>query len=380
MEQISEQQSLNCLEMFAGAGGLALGLHQAGFKHVNLIEWNKSAVQTLKLNHKLLNIHPDNILENDARFINYSRFMGKIDLLSGGPPCQPFSTSGRNLGPDDDRNMFPVFLDVIGYVMPKAILIENVKGLVREKFKFYFQYILKRIQFPHLEIGPNQEWTDHYNRLKTAKEKDFLDEEQYVVTYQVIDTADYGVPQRRQRVLIVGLRKDLFSKPFRLPKSHSINNLLRDQWVTGEYWRRHGISSEQYSGPNSQRTYQHAVDVSCLKPWLTVRDAIGDLPNPVERGMNELIPNHTQHPGARIYKSHVGSYYDFPAKALKAGTNGTPGGENMVRIPGEINSVRYFTTSSFWLHRWHAFSVLSSASLSLLELRILGHHSNSGDC
>jgi len=81
-----------------------------------------------------------------------------------------------------------------------------------------------------------------------------------------------------------------------------------------------------------------------LKPWLTVRDAIGDLPNPVERGMNELIPNHTQHPGARIYKSHVGSYYDFPAKALKAGTNGTPGGENMVRIPGEINSVRYFTT------------------------------------
>ncbi len=285
-------------------------------------------------------------MECDAQTIDFSQFIHKVDLLAGGPPCQPFSTGGLNAGPKDPRNMFPVFLDAIRKVMPKAFLIENVRGLVRAKFQDYFDYILKRAQFPYLQLKPDEDWQEHLGRLKKAQTKDFSNCEQYDVTYHVVDTADYGVPQRRERVLIVGFRRDIPSTPFALPKTHTKANLMREQWVTGEYWIRHRISPEQYSGPKLRRTSKNikATISEDVKAWRTVRDAISDLPMAAQRGSPEILANHTQHPGARGYRCHTGSYYDFPAKALKAGTHGTPGGENMLRISETPDEFRYFTT------------------------------------
>ncbi|KAB8144889.1 DNA (cytosine-5-)-methyltransferase [Chloroflexia bacterium SDU3-3] len=341
--------NLTCLELFAGTGGLALGIHSSGFKPLALIELNEFAVQTLKKNSKsALGISPEHILEKDALSIDYSEFTNRIDLLSGGPPCQPFSTGGRKLGPNDHRNMFPTFIDVVAKTRPKAVLIENVKGLVRQCFREYLDYILKRLQFPSHTMKDNHTWYDHYKELCCLRESDFADEEQYIVTHQLIDTADFGVPQRRERVIISAFRKDLGIKPFTLTATHSKEALLYDQWVSKVYWERHNIQPSQDHLGIRERLLVSSHQANFLKeegiqPWRTVRDALNNMPEPSPRGEEPSLLNHIQHPGARTYKSHIGSFWDYPSKALKAGTHGTPGGENMLRIDKD-GSVRYFTT------------------------------------
>lgn len=340
---------LTSLELFAGAGGLALGIHAAGFQHVALVEWDKFTADTLRDNsERVLDMDPALVLNVDARSIDYEQFAGKIELLSGGPPCQPFSTGGRNKSYADLRNMFPVFLDAVASVRPKAILIENVRGLLRRNFSDYYDYILKRLQFPLQRAAENEDWQAHYERLLKTAETEFADEEQYLVTYQLLDTADYGVPQRRERVFICAFRKDLGIEPFRMKPTHSKDALLIDQWITGDYWERHGISSYDYLGPRDKKVLEtirnRFLESEERSPWRTVRDAVGDLPEPVLRGRKEKIPNHIQHPGARIYEGHTGSFFDYPAKALKAGTHGTPGGENILRVSNDGEVVRYFTT------------------------------------
>lgn len=340
--------NLTSLELFAGAGGLALGSHEAGFRHVSLIEWNKHAIETLRENsRKVLDIDPEVVLHTDAREVDYQNFVGKIDLLTGGPPCQPFSTAGRNKGPNDSRDMFPVLLDAVSVIMPKAIIIENVRGLLRAKFKDYFDYIILRLRFPLLTLNPYEKWSDHLLRLRRTTENEFLDNEQYVVNHQVIDTADFGIPQRRIRVIFTAFRRDLNIPPFELQPTHSRAALLSQQWITNEYWERHNIAPYNYLGSTDMKLVQRLRKTGLTNgalPWVTVRDAIGDLPEPVARGEQELILNHVQHPGARIYKGHIGSYWDYPAKALKAGTHGTPGGENILRVNSDGSEVRYFTT------------------------------------
>ena len=127
----TSKETLTSLELFAGAGGLALGIHKAGFKTMGVIEREKKAVETLKINvPKVLGLSPEGIISQDARLVNYKDYAGKIDLLAGGPPCQPFSNSGRNRGYLDERDGFPIILDAIGDILPKAVLIENVRGLL----------------------------------------------------------------------------------------------------------------------------------------------------------------------------------------------------------------------------------------------------------
>lgn len=183
--------------------------------------------------------------------------------------------------------------------------------------------------------------------MQQVKPNDFADYEQYEVDYQLVDTADFGVPQRRERIVIASFRRDLAIKPVKLEKTHSKEALLIDQWVNQSYWNRHGISPNDYLSKTDRKSLeriQKNLSVSNgYLPWVTIRDAIKDLPDPVPRGYQEHFPNHIQHPGARTYRCHIGSFYDYPAKALKAGTHGTPGGENMVRVPPD-DAVRYFTT------------------------------------
>jgi DNA (cytosine-5)-methyltransferase 1 len=338
---------LTSLELFAGAGGIALGVHQANFAHVGLIEINTFAAQTLRYNSQnVLGIDSELVINCDASMVNYHSYAGNVDFLTGGPPCQPFSNAGKKLGPDDNRNTFPVFFNAMSIIRPKAILIENVKGLLQKEVRDYFNYILKCLQYPLLRMQESETWQEHFSRLQAAHESDFLDDEQYIVDYQLVDTADYGIPQRRERVIIFAFRRDLGIQPFKLLATHSKQALLWSQWVTGEYWDKYNIPPEDCLGTSDRQIVnelKNKLTHGAELPWKTVRDALHDLPEPVLRGQKEIIPNHIQHPGARIYPNHIGSYWDYPAKALKAGTHGTPGGENMLRINRE-GSVRYFTT------------------------------------
>jgi DNA (cytosine-5)-methyltransferase 1 len=351
-KKTQKDEALTALEMCAGAGGLSLGVHRAGFRHLALIENDNHAAETLRRNcPSLLDINPDIVIEEDAAKVDFRPFVGEVDLLSGGPPCPPFSIGGKGVGYDDPRNVFPAIFDALALLMSKAVFIENVKGLLRPRFKEAFEYIKKRIQFPHCRIRKGEQWHDHYARLLKVKDADFLDDEQYVVGAQLIDTADYGAPQRRERVFITAFRRDLGLDYIQLEPTHSRQALLVDQWITREYWERHKISGKpprDHLGKTDLRILEGieknpALAETRRAPWVTVREALHGLPEPVPRGVEPTFPNHIQHPGARTYPNHSGSFLDYPAKALKAGVNGTPGGENILRVSSN-GKVRYFTT------------------------------------
>lgn len=145
-------------------------LHQADFLHSALIEWNPHAVKTLKLNcQDQLGIADMTIHHIDARDFDPTPYESKVELLAGGPPCQPFSTGGKNLAHLDQRDMFSHFLDAMKVVRPKAILIENVRELLRPRFEDYFQYILLRIMFPYAVSGsrPFKEELSHLKKLSS---------------------------------------------------------------------------------------------------------------------------------------------------------------------------------------------------------------------
>lgn len=347
---ISKRQ-LNSLELFAGAGGLALGVHGAGFQLLEVIERDKRAVETLRTNsRRVFGLDPAKIASQDAREFPYKKYAGQVDLMAGGPPCQPFSNSGSNRGELDPRDGFPIFLDAIGDVLPRAVLIENVRGLLRTRFADYVHYIEQRMRLPLLRAQAGEGWRKHYDRLCSVSDMDVPARQRYVVKHFLVDAADYGVPQRRERVFFVAFRADLGVASFDVPPTHSKEALLHAQFVTGDYWRKHKMEPRTaHLGESLKRRLRIMAEkplAAGLKPWVTVRDAIRDLPPPVPRGAPEEILNHTQHPGARIYAGHIGSFLDLPAKALKAGTHGTPGGENMLRddANGKRMRPRYFST------------------------------------
>lgn len=344
--------SLSSIELFAGAGGLAMGVSLAGFQSRSVVEWDKWACDTVRQNqqlgHPLVRDWP--VVEGDVRdWID--RFAPEhqgshLDLVAGGPPCQPFSMGGKHRAHQDSRDMFPVTVEVIRRLKPRAFIVENVKGLTRSSFHNYYQYILSQLEFPELNRKPDESWTDHHQRLqqfKTAKKRGAMG-----LTYNLVATlvnaANYGVPQKRERVFIVGFRNDLPAHWSFPRETHALDALLHDQWVTGEYWDRHRISTRLR--PAMAET--HAKTVSRLRglgllptraPWRTVRDALVGLPDP-EKSEGDVL-NHRFQGGARTYPGHTGSPMDLPAKTLKAGDHGVPGGENMmVRDDG---SVRYFT-------------------------------------
>jgi DNA (cytosine-5)-methyltransferase 1 len=159
-----------------------------------------------------------------------------------------------------------------------------------------------------------------------------------------VNAANYGVPQKRERVIIVGFRSDLGLEWSFPEATHTLDSLLVDQWVTGDYWERHRIAKRKrpvlqlrLGGRVERLKYENELFGS--EPWRTVRDAISDLPDP-EKAPSR-IANHQHNPGARSYVGHSGSPLDEPAKTLKAGDHGVPGGENTLLTPD--GQVRYFT-------------------------------------
>lgn len=327
------------VELFAGGGGLLLGSSLAGVKHIAAAEWNRWACTTIREN--AANDYPltrgIEVFEGDVRSIDWSTIPGadQVDVVTGGPPCQPFSLGGVARNADDPRDMFPATTAVIEKLRPRAFVIENVKGLTRSSFSDYFEFTKLRLQHPELRSRDGESWIDHFTRLQrehTAVRSDL----RYHLVTALVDAADFGVPQRRHRIFMVGFRSDVDAEWAFPQATHSASSLLRAQ-NSGTYWERHGVR-EMDRIP--VRAALRAEDGK--KPWLTVRDALRGLPQPGSKGTARGWLDHRLQLGARAYAGHTGSPLDEPSKALKAGVHGVPGGENMIRFPD--GTVRYYST------------------------------------
>ena len=169
------QRPLTCVEICAGAGGQALGLAMAGFVHVALIEYEPDYCEVLRRNRPEWNVICADVYDFDGRPYR------DVDLLAGGVPCPPFSVAGKQLGQDDDRDLFPEAIRLIREIKPKAVMLENVTGFLDPSFEAYRNRIFKSIQ----DLG-------------------------YVTHIKLLNASNFGVPQLRPRVVIIGMRKDQY--------------------------------------------------------------------------------------------------------------------------------------------------------------------------
>ena len=189
-------EPLSSLEICAGAGGQASGLERAGFEHAAAVELEPAACETLRFNRPWWNV-----IEADVRSIKGRSFRG-IDLLAGGVPCPPFSVAGKQLGSDDERDLFPTALQLIEEAKPRAVLLENVPGLASARFVEYRATVRKRLE----SMG-------------------------YVVDWQPLNARDFGVSQLRPRFILVALRKQFaerFEWPVPRPAPPSVGEALHD--------------------------------------------------------------------------------------------------------------------------------------------------------
>ena len=191
------------IELFAGAGGLALGVEKAGFNTLGLIEFDKDAADTLKKNRPNWNVINDDIANISCMDLEkyFSIKKGELDLLSGGAPCQAFSYAGKRLGLEDARGtLFYHYALFLEKLQPKMFLFENVRGLLTH---------------------------DHGKTYSTML--DIFTRAGYTIDKQVLNAWNYGVPQKRERLITIGIRNDLVGKTeYRFPKAHSYKPVLRD--------------------------------------------------------------------------------------------------------------------------------------------------------
>jgi DNA (cytosine-5)-methyltransferase 1 len=187
---------LTAIELCAGAGGQAIGLDLAGFEHVAAVEIDAHACATLRLNRPGWHV-----CQEDLRNFSGAPFRG-VDLLAGGVPCPPFSIAGKQLGADDERDLFPEALRLVEEIRPSAVMLENVRGLAAERFADYRASVLGRLE----RLG-------------------------YVPSWRVLNASDYGVPQLRPRFILVALRPAA-AEHFAWPKPHrevpTVGNTLGD--------------------------------------------------------------------------------------------------------------------------------------------------------
>lgn len=280
-------------------------------------------------------------VEGDVRDVDFRPFEEKIDLITGGPPCQPFSLGGKHKGYDDHRDMWPEAVRAVREARPKAFIFENVKGLTRQAFATYLGYVLLQLQHPSIAKAEGEDWRDHLDRLQ--RHHTHGGKIEYRVVHELVDAADYGVPQRRHRVVFVGFREDMEAGWCFPRATHSQDALLWEQCRTSTYWQRHEVAKRSiFVSDRAATRARSLVEKPAELPWGTVRDALAGLPDPERqpKAAAEWL-NHKFQPGARSYPGHTGSPIDEPAKALKAGVHGVPGGENMLRRPD--GSIRYFT-------------------------------------
>jgi DNA (cytosine-5)-methyltransferase 1 len=192
-------EPLRVVEICAGAGGQALGLHRAGFAHVLAVELDPTAVETLRLNQPTWEVRLGDVADDEVW--EPKDFKG-VELLAGGVPCPPFSIAGKQLGANDERDLFAWAVELCGVIKPRALMLENVRGLSAPRFSAYRQHVLDR-----------------------------LDELGYVADWRLLQASDFGVPQLRPRFVLVALHKDdapYFSWPEAKPLETTVGELLED--------------------------------------------------------------------------------------------------------------------------------------------------------
>lgn len=343
---MNRNRSIDSIELFCGTGGLALGLQNSGFAHTALYEWDKASCDNIKSNiaNGFEAVRDWNVYQSDVRAVVYDGMSGKINMISGGPPCQPFSLGGKAQAYNDKRDMFPEAVRAVREIMPETFIFENVKGLLRKSFSRYFNYIILQLTYPSIVKPQNMSWQEHQELLEKYHTSSKHTKCEYNVVFRLLNAADYGVPQSRYRVVIVGFRRDLDAQWTFPQPTHSKEMLLYSKWVKKDYWEKHGLCIPK-ENPLNEKTIHNIRKIAeetemPLLPWQTVRDAIGDLPNPQSEEA-KAYNNHIYRDGAKAYKGHSGSLMDEPSKTIKAGAHGVPGGENMIVL--DDGSTRYYT-------------------------------------
>lgn len=225
-------QSLSSVEICAGAGGQALGLERSGFNHRAVVEIDPHAAETLRLNRPQWNVFEEDILE-----FQIDPFSEDLDLLAGGVPCPPFSIAGKQLGADDDRDLFPRAIELTEIAAPKAVMLENVKGLAQPRFAAYRYELIAAFE----DLG-------------------------YTVFWELLTASEFGVPQLRPRFILVALKHEyaeFFAWPE--PKNHitTVGEALRELmaengWPGAETWSKNANAiaptivggSKKHGGPD----------------------------------------------------------------------------------------------------------------------------------
>jgi DNA (cytosine-5)-methyltransferase 1 len=169
-----KKPSLTCVDLFCGAGGLSLGLKKAGFIAKLALDLDPAAGATYAANFPGVRF-----MNEDIRTVRWTALRGAIDLVAGGPPCQPFSVAGDQMAAADSRDMLPEFVRAVKEIKPRAFLLENVAGLVSKRHTAYFEFKMTKLR----DLG-------------------------YEIDYQVLNAADFGVPQERRRVIAIGIRDE----------------------------------------------------------------------------------------------------------------------------------------------------------------------------
>ena len=338
---------MRSIELYAGAAGLGLGLAHAGFEHEIVVEQDHDACETIRYNqnrgHRL--VRDWKVLETDANDVDMSSIAPEPDLLSGGPPCQGFSLGGKHEGARDPRNLWPTTFRFVNALRPRAFVFENVPGLMSSHAD-YLEYIRMALTIPEIACPPQEDWIEQTNFLRRCIEQGVRSIPNYRVSIAKLTATDYGTAQARSRVFIVGLREDVKGAWSPPKATHSLDQLMRDKWMTGEYWERHGIERPEIDKAGvawlrkHNRAPAHDLFDEPLKAHRTTRDAIGDLPEATTEGSPGFHDHEVAPREAKAYKGHTGSPIDDPSKTLRAGDHGVSGGENMVDY-GEHAEIRY---------------------------------------
>jgi DNA (cytosine-5)-methyltransferase 1 len=260
-------EELTSVEICAGAGGQALGLEMAGFGHEALVEIEPPACETLRMNRPQWNV-----LEKDLLDWSGKPYEG-VDLLAGGVPCPPFSKAGKQLGAEDERNLFPKAIHLVDEIRPKAVMLENVRGLLDAVFDTYRKDVESQLK----KLG-------------------------YTPGWRLLNASEYGVSQLRPRVVFVGIRNDL-SEHFHWPvpgeiMPPTVGELLKDLmaskgWEGADEWAAQASSiaptlvggSKKHGGPDLGPTRARAAWASLGVEGRTIAD---DVPGADHEGMPRL--------------------------------------------------------------------------------------------
>ena len=306
---------LHHVELFGGAGGLALGLQAAGLKLTQLIEVDPEACETLRTNgsgrRRATRGWP--IEETSITDVSFNE-LGSVDVVSAGAPCQPFSHGGNRGGDLDARNLFPHVVQALGELHPKAFVIENVRGLLFRDMELYLRRLLRELRTPSRQVA---------GRISRRRGRP---RDEYKLFYTLLNAADYGLPQNRQRLFIVGLKPELADEWEWPQATHSQGSLLKALLMMST-----GINITCQRGFESVSAT--ALPAGRADGWSEIRrqdavaygaDLLSRLPEPSRDSQNAPDKWHLFVPDARLYPKHTGSRLDWPSKTVKAGVHGCP--------------------------------------------------------